>query len=188
MQFPPIGPLPAMSCTTVAPPPTPCRQPITQVRKRGCGRVAAPDLQEIAMKLRFALLGILIALFVAPAFADSIQFDNKGIFTATGGSSGINVVSFLNQVRLNGQIVGSGDLGTIGFTTGNFTGSLLGGGQFGAGTFDITLKGQGTVLSANNFVGFWTKLSDDSYKLVGTFSVPMNGSNFSGTTTQYFEL
>src|ERR1700747_490109 len=132
MQFPPIGPLPAMSCTTVAPPPTPCRQPITQVRKRGCGRVAAPDLQEIAMKLRFALLGILIALFVAPAFADSIQFDNKGIFTPTG-----------------------------------------------AGSFDITLKGQGTVLSANNFVGFWTKLSDDSYKLVGTFSVPMNGSNFS---------
>jgi hypothetical protein len=140
------------------------------------------------MKLRFALLGILIALFVAPAFANSIQFDNKGIISASGGSSGINVVSFLNQVSLNGQVVASGDLGTIGFSTGNFTGSLLGGGQFGAGTFDITLNGQGNVLSANNFVGFWTKLSDDSYKLVGTFSVPMNGLNFSGTTTQCFEL
>ena len=140
------------------------------------------------MKLRFALLGILIALFVAPAFADSLQFDNKGIVSASGGSSGINVVSFLNQISLNGQVVASGDLGTIGFNTGNFTGSLLGGGQFGAGTFDITPKGQGPLLSANNFVGFWTKLSDDSYKLVGTFSVPINGSNFSGTTTQYFEL
>jgi hypothetical protein len=141
------------------------------------------------MKSRFALLGILIALFVAPAFADSIQFDNKGIVSASGGSSGINVVSVLTQISLNGQVLASGDLGTIGFNTGSFTGSLLGGGQFGAGTFDITLfNGQGTDLSANNFVGFWTKLSDDSYKLVGTFSVPINGLNFGGTTTQYFEL
>src|ERR1700747_814650 len=140
------------------------------------------------MKLRFALLGILIALFVAPAFADSIQFDNKGIFTATGGSSGINVVSFLNQVRLNGQIVGPGDLGTIGFTTGSFTGSLLGGGQFGAGTFDITANGLGSILFASNFAGAWTKISDDMYKLVGTFSTIVNGLAVNGTTTQFFEL
>ena len=140
------------------------------------------------MKLRFALLGILIALFVAPAFANSIEFDNKGISSASAGSTGINVVSFVNQVSFNGQVGASGDLGTIGFNTGNFTGSLLGGGQFGAGTFNITLNGPGQFPSANNFVGFWTKLSDDSYKLVGTFSLPIDGVNFSGTTTQYFEL
>jgi hypothetical protein len=140
------------------------------------------------MKLRFALLGILIALFVAPAFADSLQFDNKGIISASGGSSGINVVSFLNQISLNGQVLASGDLGTIGFNTGSFTGSLLGGGQFGAGTFDITLNGPGTVLFATNFAGAWTKISDDMYKLVGTFSTVVNGLALNGSTTQFFEL
>ena len=141
------------------------------------------------MRLRFALLGILIALFVAPAFADSIQFDNKGIISASGGSSGINVVSFLNQISINGQVIGSGDLGTVAFNTGNFTGSLLGGGQFGAGTFDITVNGSPTGFSATNFVGSWTKLSNDSYKLVGTFSAVVQSlGTVNGTTTQFFEL
>jgi hypothetical protein len=134
-----------------------------------------PDLQEIAMKLRLALFGILIALFVAPAFADSIQFDNKGIVSASAGSGGINVTSFLNQV---------------GFKTGSFTGSLLGGGQFNAGSFEITGKNGtlGDILSANNFAGAWTKLSDDTYKLVGTFSTVVNGVALKGTSTQFFEL
>ena len=140
------------------------------------------------MKLRFALLGILIALFVAPAFADSIQFDNKGIVSASGGSSGINVVSVLTQISLNGQVLASGDLGTIGFNTGSFTGSLLGGGQFGAGTFDITVNGPGSVPFQTNFAGAWTKLSDDMYKLVGTFSAVVNGLALNGTTTQFFGL
>jgi PEP-CTERM motif len=141
------------------------------------------------MKLRFALLGILIALFVAPAFADSIQFDNKGVLSASAGSGGINLVSTLNLISLNGQVVaGPGDLGTIGFTTGSFTGSLLGGGQFGAGTFDITANGLGSILFASNFAGAWTKISDDMYKLVGTFSTIVNGLAVNGTTTQFFEL
>jgi hypothetical protein len=140
------------------------------------------------MKVRFALLGILIALFVAPAFADSIQFDNKGIISASGGSSGINVTSVLNQVSFNGQVIASGDLGTIGFNTGNFTGSLFGGGQFSTGTFDITVNGQGAILFASNFAGAWTKISDDIFKLVGTFSTVVNGVAFNGTTTQFFEL
>jgi hypothetical protein len=148
-----------------------------------------PDLQEIAMKLRFALLGILIALFAAPAFADSIQFDNKGIVSASASSGGINVTSFWNQVSLNGQVT-SGDLGTIEFKTGSFTGSLLGGGQFKAGSFEITDKNgmPGDILFANNFAGAWTKLSDDMYKLVGTFSTVINGVALKGTSTQFFDL
>lgn len=141
------------------------------------------------MKLRFAILGILIALFVAPAFADTIQFDNKGIISASAGSGGFNVTSILNQVSLNGQVVASGDLGTIGFSTGSFTGSLLGGGQFNAGTFGITVNGQGAVLFASNFAGAWTKISNDMYKLVGTFSAVVQGlGTLNGTTTQFFEL
>src|SRR5262249_14606771 len=101
----------------------------------------APDLQEIAMKLRLAVLGIFIALFVAQAFADSIQFDNHGVVSASAGSGGINLVSVVDQISFNGQIIATGNQGTIGFTTGSFTGSLLGGGQFSAGTFDIMLNG-----------------------------------------------
>jgi PEP-CTERM motif-containing protein len=151
---------------------------------------AAPDLQEIAMKLRLALLGILIVLFVAPAFATSIQFDNHRVVSASAGSGGINLVSVLDQISFNGQVIASGTLGTVGFTTGSFTGSLLGGGQFNAGTFDIVVNGSGTILSTTNFAGAWTKISDDMYKLVGTFSaVPVaNGPTYNGTTTQFFEL
>ena len=140
------------------------------------------------MKLRLALLGILIALFVAPAFATSIQFDNHGVVSASAGSGGINLVSVLDQISFNGQVIASGDLGTIGFSTGSFTGSLLGGGQFNAGTFDIAVNGSGTILFASNFAGAWTKVSDDLYKLVGTFSSVVNGLALNGTTTQFFEL
>lgn len=141
------------------------------------------------MKLRLAVLGILIALFVAPAFADSLQFDNHGIISASAGSGGINLVSTLNLISFNGQVIaGPGDLGQIGFTTGSFTGSLLGGGQFNAGTFDIMLNGSGAVLLASNFAGGWSKVSDDMFKLVGTFSAVVDGVLFKGTTTQLFEL
>lgn len=140
------------------------------------------------MKLRLAVVGILIALFVAPAFADSIQFDNHGVVSASAGSGGINLVSTVDQISFNGQIIATGNQGTIGFSTGSFTGSLLGGGQFNAGTFDITLNGAGSVLFASNFAGSWTKLSDDMFKLVGTFSAVVDGVLFNGTTTQFFEL
>lgn len=140
------------------------------------------------MKLRLAVLGLLIALFAAPAFADSLQFDNHGVISASAGSGGINLVSILDQISFNGQVIASGNLGSIGFTTGSFTGSLLGGGQFNAGTFDITVNGMGSILFASNFAGAWTKLSDDMFKLVGTFSAIVNGVAFNGTTTQFFAL
>lgn len=141
------------------------------------------------MKLRLALLGILIALFVAPAFADSTyHFTNNGLISASAGSSGINVTSVLTKITQNGQIIALGPVGTIDFSTGSFTGSLLGGGQFSAGTFDITINGVGAILMANNFAGAWTKLSGDMYKLVGTFSTEVNGLAENGTTTQFFEL
>jgi hypothetical protein len=140
------------------------------------------------MKLRLAVWGIFLALCVTPAFADSLHFTNKGLISASGSNSGIDVVSCLTKVSFDGSILLSGHVGTISFGTGNFTGTLLGGGAFNSGIFDIDVNGIGTVLFANNFSGTWTKISDELYKLVGTFSATVNGLHVNGTTTQLFEL
>jgi hypothetical protein len=46
------------------------------------------------MKLRLAVWGIFLALCVTPAFADSLHFTNKGLISASGSDSGIDVVSW----------------------------------------------------------------------------------------------
>ncbi len=140
------------------------------------------------MKLRLAVWGIFLALCVTPAFADSLHFNNKGLISASGSDSGIDVVSCLTKVSFDGSVLFSGHVGTVAFDTGNFTGTFLGGGAFTGGTFDIDVNGFGTALFANNFAGTWTKISDDIYKLVGTFSATVDGLHISGVTTQLFEL
>jgi PEP-CTERM motif-containing protein len=140
------------------------------------------------MKLRLAVWGIFLALCVTPAFADSLHFTNKGLISGGGSNSGINIVSSLTKVSLDGSVILSGDVGSIAFDTGNFTGSLLGGGSFNSGTFGIDINSFGTILFANNFAGTWTKISDDMFKLVGTFSATVDGLNLNGITTQFFEL
>jgi hypothetical protein len=82
----------------------------------------------------------------------------------------------------------SGHLGSIALNTGNFTGTLLGGGAFNGGTFGIDIDGFGTVLFSSNFSGTWTKISTALFKLVGTFSGTVDGLHMSGVTTQFFEL
>jgi hypothetical protein len=140
------------------------------------------------MKLRLAVWGMFLALCVTPAFADSVHFTNNGLISGGGSDSGINIVSCLTKISFDGQVLFSGQVGTISLDTGNFVGSLLGGGVFTGGTFDIDVNGFGTALFANNFAGTWTQISDDLFKLVGTFSATVDGLHLSGTTTQFFEL
>lgn len=142
------------------------------------------------MKLRVAILGLLVALCAAPALADSVIFENQGLVSGSASSSGISLSSFLTQVTFGGQVVLMGtNLDSVSFNTGSFTGSLLGGGQFNAGTFQIDVPELGgTVLFASNFSGNWTKLSDDLFKLVGTFSANAQGLDVTGSSTQFFEL
>jgi hypothetical protein len=140
------------------------------------------------MKLRLAVWGIFLALCVTPAFADSLHFTNEGLISASGNNSGIDVVSCLTRVSFDGTVLFSGNVGTIAFDTGNFTGTFLGGGVFNSGIFDMDVNGFGTVLFANNFSGTWTKISNDIYKLFGTFSATVDGLHITGVTTQLFEL
>lgn len=140
------------------------------------------------MKLRFAVLGLLLALCATPALADSFGFHNQGMISGSAGSGGINISSVLTSVTYNGTLLFAGNVGSITFDTGSFTGSFLTGGIFNNGTFDITVDGFGSILFANNFSGSFAKISDDLYKLVGTFSTTVEGMTIAGITTQFFEL
>jgi hypothetical protein len=141
------------------------------------------------MKLRVAALGLFLALWAAPALATSINFHNEGLMSGSGSNSGINVTSGIDLVSIDSTVVlGPGAVGSIAFDTGSFVGTLLGGGTFSAGTFEIFLNPQGSVLFASNFAGSWTKVSNDIYELVGTFSSTVSGLNLTGVTKQRFEL
>ena len=147
------------------------------------------------MKLRLAVLGLFLALCASPALADSFIFQNQGRISGSATSSGISLSSSLGSVTFIPTIgsptvlfSGPGPNGSISFNTGSFTGSLLGGGQFNAGTFDITVNGFGSILFATNFAGTWTKLTNDMFGLVGSFSGSTNGLFLTGFTAQLFEL
>jgi hypothetical protein len=141
------------------------------------------------MKLRLAVLGLFLALCVAPVFADSLDFKNQGLVSVSGSNSGINAVSVLTEISTNGTVLlGPGSIGSVGFETGSFTGSLLGGGSFSAGAFEISINDNGTILFASNFSGTWSKVSHDMYELIGTFSTAVQGLQVNGFTQQFFEI
>jgi hypothetical protein len=140
------------------------------------------------MKLRIVILGILFALCVAPAFGDSLDFRNQGFVSGSASNSGISLSSVLTQVSLGGTVLLSGPSGSVSFDTGSFTGSLMSGGTFTGGTFDIAINGMGTILFASNFSGTLTQLHDDMFKVVGTFTTIVDGLLVKGFTTQTFEL
>jgi hypothetical protein len=141
------------------------------------------------MKLRLALLGLFLALCVAPVFADSLDFKNEGLVSVSGSNSGIIAVSVLTEISTNGTVLlGPGSLGSVGFDTGSLTGSLVGGGTFKAGAFEISINGNGTVLFASNFSGSWSNVSHDVYELIGTFSTAVQGLQLNGFTKQFFEI
>jgi len=129
------------------------------------------------MKLRPLVLAILFALSVSPAFADSIDFANSGVIGGPSTGGGINALSGI-----------TGGIGLILIDTGSFTGSLQSGGQFTAGEFDVVSPALGVTVFASNFSGTWSKLGDELYELVGTFSTTSGGMLVTGVTTQFFEL
>ncbi len=140
------------------------------------------------MKLRLAVVGIFLALCIAPSFATSIDFKNVGSISGSGNSSGISLSSEITKVLFNGNPVLTGPVGQINFSTGSLTGSLLGGGTFSGGTFQISLDSVGAVLFASNFSGTWSHVSEDLFQLVGSFSATVDGLHVNGLTKQCFEL
>jgi hypothetical protein len=129
------------------------------------------------MKVRIAICGLLLALCVTPAFANSLSFKNEGLLPASGVVS-----STVTEFSFNGTPIGSGPIGAVSFTLGSITG-----GSFSGGTFDINLNGFGDVIFANNFSGTISSLGEDLFKLVGTFSGVTDGVHLAGVTVQFFE-
>ena len=134
------------------------------------------------MKLRLLICTVLLALLAVPAFADSLSFTNEG-----GLSVGSSANSTMTSFSVNGTQILSGNIGTVDFNTGTFTGSLTSGGSFSGGDFSFGLTGSAAVF-VNNFTGTLTKIGNGLYDLAGTFSGVSNGIAFFGSTNQIFSL
>ena len=132
------------------------------------------------MKLRLLVCTVLLALFVVPAFANSVTFTNQGGLSVS--SSGISANSTITSLGVNGMPILWGNIGTLMFDTGALTG-----GVFSGGDFSFALSGTATVF-VNNFAGTLTKIGKDLYDLVGTFSGTFDGVTFTGSTDQIFSF
>ena len=133
------------------------------------------------MKSFFLTFTVLLALFATPAFADSItlSFTNQGILS---GSLTSGVLSTASDLAINGTVLQAGPFATLSFNLGSFTGSLVNGGSFTGGNFE--LDNDGAVLFVTSFSGTWDKIGKGSYDLLGQFS----GEGFTGVTNQMFRL
>jgi hypothetical protein len=133
------------------------------------------------MKSRLLFCTMMLVLFAAPAFADtiSVSFLNSGILS---GNLTSGVVSTASDLAFFGTVIEPGPFGTLSFDLGSFTGSLKHGGTFTGGNFE--LDSDGAVLFVTSFSGTWDKIAKGSYDLVGQFS----GVGFSGVTNQMFRL
>ena len=134
------------------------------------------------MKLRLAVVGLFLALCAVPAFADSVSLQNQGLISGSLNGA-LTMSSVLTSLSFNGTPIVTGAIGYIDLTTGNLTG-----GSFSAGSLIVNLNGVGTILFSNTFSGTITSLGNDAFKLVGTFSLLINGLPVTGYTTQFFEL
>ena len=134
------------------------------------------------MKLRLLICTVLLALFVVPAFADSVTITNVG-GQLSGSSSGINATkSIINTLSVDGLPPISGNIGVLGFDTGALTGGSFSGGDFKFG------QDPSDVIMFTNFAGTLTKIGKDLYDLVGAFSGTIDGVKYIGTTTQTFSF
>jgi len=151
---------------------------------------------------RMILIALLALALPMVAFAsNSVDFTNSG-GNLTGSSAGLTLTGS-ELIAVNGFMGGSlmtGDLGTVSFSTGAFTGSLQMGGTFsGTGsTFDI-VGGSGSGLPSNLFSGSftcsatspcsWTLVTlangTHNYTLTGTIQGTWyDGTTVSGATVQ----
>jgi hypothetical protein len=145
------------------------------------------------MKLR-----IVVCTFVflaTTAFATSVDFANQG-GTLTGSSAGLSMAGSV-LVGINAGSLITGNLGTVGFTTGALTsGSLAMGGTFAPGG-SFTIVGNGTdgiengVIFAGTFdsSAAWALITlangTHDYTLTGTISGTwFSGASVSGATVQ----
>jgi hypothetical protein len=137
------------------------------------------------MKSRLLFCTMLLVLFATPAFADSItlSFTNQGILS---GSLTSGVVSTASDLAFDGTVLQAGPFATLSLNLGSFTGSLLHGGTFTGGNFE--LDSDGTVLFVSSLSGTWDKIGKGSYDLVGLLSGVSDGVAFSGVTNQMFRL
>jgi len=134
------------------------------------------------MKSRLMACMMLLVLFAAPAFADTITFTNHGLSGSLSGGA----VSELDHLTFNGAQVNGGS-GLVLFDLGQFSGSFQSGGSFTGGDFGFALgTNAGAAIFASNFSGTLTKIGHDLYDLVGTFSGTLGGVHFSGVTNQVF--
>jgi hypothetical protein len=137
------------------------------------------------MKSRLLTCTVLLVLFAAPAFADSIKltFTNHGDLS---GSLTSGVVSTASDLAFDGTVQGSGPFATLSFNLGSFTGSLVSGGSFTGGNFE--LDSDGTVLFVTSISGIWDKIGKGEYDLLGHFSGVSGGVPYTGVTNQLFRL
>jgi PEP-CTERM motif-containing protein len=89
-------------------------------------------------------------------------------------------MSRARDLAFDGNVLQGGPFATLSFNLGSFTGSLLHGGSFTGGNFE--LDNDGAVLFVTSFSGTWDKIGKSSYDLLGQFS----GDGFSGVTDQGF--
>jgi hypothetical protein len=137
------------------------------------------------MKSRLLTCAVLLVLFATPAFADSIKltFTNHGTLS---GSLTSGVVSTARDLAFDGTVVGSGPFATLSFNLGSFTGSLMNGGSFTGGNFE--LDSDGAALFVSSISGTWDKIGKGEYDLLGHFSGVSGGVPYSGVTNQLFRL
>ena len=135
------------------------------------------------MKSRFLTCTVLLVLFAAPAFADSIKltFTNNGVLS---GGLGSNIASTASNLAFDGTVIESGPFATVNFNLGSFTGSLKNGGSFTGGNFE--LDNDGGLLFVTSFSGTWDKIGKGQYDLMGHFSTVFDGVGYSGVTNQLF--
>lgn len=133
------------------------------------------------MKSLFLTFTVMLTLFATPAFADSttLSFTNHGILS---GSLTSGVLSTASDLAFDGTVLQAGPFATLSFNLGSFTGSLVNGGSFTGGNFE--LDNNGAVLFVTSFSGTWDKIGKGSYDLLGHFSV----EGLTGVTNQIFRL
>ena len=146
---------------------------------------------------RIVLMALLALALPLAAFASSIDFTNSG-GSLTGSSAGLTLSgSTLTVYTVNGGTPVTGNLGTLTFSTGAFSGSFQTGGTFaGGGSFVIAGNGTGGIPNGVIFTGSfdasggtWTELTlkngTHNYTLTGTITGTWyNGTTVYGATTQ----
>jgi len=136
------------------------------------------------MKSRLLTYTILLVLFAAPAFADSIKvtFTNNGVLS--GGLSS-NISTTASDLAFDDTVIEGGPFATLNFNLGSFIGSLTNGGSFTGGNFELDA---GSVIFASGLSGTLQKIGDDTYDLMGHFSTVFDGVRYRGVTQQLFLL